>query len=259
MADSTLNLRERSCVIAGPLTNLVQNIASTLTQHGADITLISNNCETHQRLARHLNDQREINEKYGRCIAFESPINDVKSCKEAISKAAETFGSIDIYIDTLNFPKSASFRDEKAIEHFDEYINSELRSTFYLSHAVINFLKTRKRGRMLYLVPDEAVNGFQLDSIHSLLRGGLVSFTKSLAREIADISCTVNIVSIGLTEEYLMNHFPETASIKEALEKMRQLQPTAKLMNPDHLANTILYLCSNMGSGTSGELLRVKN
>lgn len=259
MADNTLNLRERSCVIVGPLTTVVQNIASTLTQHGSDITLISNNCETHQRLARHLNDQREINEKYGRCIAFESPLNDVKSCKEAISKAAETFGSVDIYIDALNSPNSASFRHDKSVEQFDELITTELRSTFYLSHAVINFLKSRKRGRMLYLVPDEAINGFQLDSVHSLLRGGLVSFTRSLAREIADISCTVNTVSIGLTEEYLLNHFPEAASVKDALEKMRQLQPMAKLMNPDHLANTVLYLCSSMGSGTSGEILRVKN
>jgi 3-oxoacyl-[acyl-carrier protein] reductase len=258
MAEATLNLRERTCVIAGPLTTAIQNIASSLTQHGADVTLIANKCDSHQRLARHLNDQREINEKYGRCIAHESTLADVKSCKEAISKAAETFGCVDIYIDALNVPTPASFRNEKATEVFEELILSELKSSFYLSHAVINFLKTRKRGRMLYLIPDEAYNGFQLDSLHSLLRGGLVSFAKSVAREIADISCTVNVISMGLNEEYLLSHFPEASSIKEALEKMKLLDPTAKLMNPENLANTILYLCTSMGSGTSGELLRVK-
>jgi 3-oxoacyl-[acyl-carrier protein] reductase len=259
MAETTLNLRERSCVIAGPLTTAIQNIASLLTQHGADVTLIANKCETHQRLARHLNDQREVNEKYGRCIAYESSLADIKACKEAISKAAETFGSVDIYIDALNLPTPATFRSEKATENFDDLILPELKSSFYLSHTVLNFLKTRKRGRILYLIPDEAYNGFQMDSIHSLLRGGLVSFAKSVAREISDISCTVNVISMGLHEEYLLSHFPDSNSIKEALEKMKQLDPTAKLMNPENLANTILYLCSSMGSGTSGELLRVKN
>jgi 3-oxoacyl-[acyl-carrier protein] reductase len=258
MAETTLNLRERSCVIAGPLTTAIQNIASSLTEHGADVTLISNNCETHQRLARHLNDQREINEKYGRCIAHESTMADPKVCKEAICKAAETFGSVDIYIDALNVSTPAAIRNEKAAEIFEELILLELKSSFYLSHAVINFLKTRKRGRMLYLIPDEVYNGFQMDSIHSLLRGGLASFTRSVAKEFADISCTVNVISTGLSEEYLLNHFPETNSIKEALEKMKLLNPSAKLMNPENLANTILYLCTAMGSGTSGEVHRVK-
>lgn len=259
MAEASLNLRERSCVIAGPLTTAVQNIASSLTQHGADVTLIANKCETHQRLARHLNDQREVNEKYGRCVAYESTLADIKTCKEAISKAAECFGSVDIYIDALNVPSPAAFRSETAVETFEELLLPELKSSFYLSHTIINFLKSRKRGRMIYLLPDEAYAGFQLDSIHSLLRGGLVSFVKSVAKEFADISCTINVVSTGLSEEYLLNHFPDTSSIKEALEKMKQLDPNAKLMNPDNLANTILYLCTSMGSGTSGELLRVKS
>lgn len=258
MAEASLTLRERTTVIAGPLTSVTQNIATTFTQNGSDVVFISPKTETHNRIAQHLNDQREVNEKYGRCKAIEINIDDPKLCKEAISRAAETFGSVDIYIDALNVPTPAPFRNEKATDTFEELFQKQLRSSFYLSHTVINFLKTRKRGRMIYLINDECNAGFALDSVHSLLRTGFVAFAKSLTKEMADISCTVNVISMGLTEEYLMNHFAESSSIKEALEKMKQLEPTARLLNPENLANLALYLCSNLGGGISGETLRLK-
>ncbi len=258
MADVSLSLRERTSVISGPLTTVTQNIASTLTQNGSDVVFIANKADAHQRVAQHLNDQREVNEKYGRCRAFEFNLDDPKVCKEAISKAAETFGCVDIYIDALGISTPAPFRNESSIEIFEELLQKQLKSSFHLSHAVINFLKTRKRGRIVYLITDECHSGFAMDSVHSLVRGGLSSFTRSFSKEIADLSCTVNTIATGLTEDYLLSHFTECKSIKEALEQMKKIDSSARLMNPENLANTILYLCSNLGSGISGETLRIK-
>lgn len=255
MAEQNLSLRERTTVITGPLTNLTQNIASLFTQNGSDVVFIDKNIDASQRMANLLNDQREINDKYGRCTAIKCDFDSAKACHEALSQAAQTFGSIDIYIDTLFSPNLAPLKSEDAVATFDELINLELKPTYYFAQQVVNYLKNRKRGRLVFLVPDAAATGFAMDTGHSLLRGGLVSFAKSLSLELADQSTTANVLSIGPTEEYLLKHYPGTASIKEALEKHKITAPQARLVNSESVAGTLLYLCSTMGNAINGQTL----
>lgn len=255
MAEQNLNLRERTTVITGPLTNLTQNIASLFTQNGSDVVFIDKNVEACQRMAGVLNDQREINEKYGRCAAIKCDFDSAKACHESLSQAAQTFGSIDIYIDCLFGTSSASLKAEKSLTTFDELVNLELKPTFYFAQQVVNYLKNRKRGRLVFIVPESAANGSPLDTTHSLLRGGLMSFAKSLSYELSDQSTTANVLCIGPTEEYLLQHFTGSNSIKEALEKLKALVPHARLVNSESVAGTLIYLCSAMGSAINGQTM----
>lgn len=255
MAEQNLNLRERTTVVTGPLTNLTQNIASLFTQNGSDVVFVDKNVEACQRMANVLNDQREINEKFGRAAAVKCEFDSAKACHEALSQAAQLFGSIDIYIDTLFGAASASVKSEKSTSIFDTLIDSELKPTFYFAQQVVNYLKNRKRGRMLFLLPERAMSGSAMDSIHSLVRGGLAPFVKSLSEELVDQSTTANVLCIGATEEYLLQHYPATGSIKEALEHLKLVDPKARLVNSEAVAGTLLYLCSTMGSAVNGQTL----
>ncbi len=255
MAEQNLSLRERTTVITGPLTNLTINIATLFTQNGSDVVFIDKNIESCQRVANTLNDQREINDKYGRATAIKCDYSTAKACQESLSQAAQTFGSIDIYIDGLIGTSLAPLKAEKSLEIFEDAILSELKPSFYFSQQVVSYLKNRKRGRLVFLVSEPSIKGSPLDSIHSLVRGGLISFVKSLSLELASQSTTSNVLCIGPTEEYLLQHFPETASIKEALEKMKQLDPFAKLVSSETAAGTLLYLCSTMGNSINGQTL----
>lgn len=255
MADQSLSLRERTTVITGPLTNLSQNIAMMFSQNGSDVVFIDKNQEACQRMASLINDQREINEKFGRATAIKCDFNTAKECQEALSQAAQTFGSIDIYIDSLFGTASGSLKEEKSLEHFDDFINTELKPTFYFAHQVVSYLKNRKRGRLIFLVPELVVRGSSIDTCHSLVRGGLSSFAKSLSFELMDQSTTVNVLSLGPTEEYLLHHFPQAGSAKDALEKLKQIDPQARIVNSDSVAGTLLYLCSPLGNACTGQTL----
>ncbi len=204
-------------------------------------------------MANVLNDQREINEKYGRAATVKCSFESAKVCQEALSQAAQIFGSIDIYIDSLFGCSLSAIRGENALNQFDDLIQSELKPTFYFTQQIVSYLKNRKRGRMIFLLPDHIVQGSSLDTLHSLVRGGLVSFAKSLAKELHDQSTTTNVLCIGPTEEYLLQHFPGVGTIKEALEKFKILYPGAKVVNSESVAGTLLYLCSNMGSSINGQ------
>jgi 3-oxoacyl-[acyl-carrier protein] reductase len=132
---------------------------------------------------------------------------------------------------------------------------SELKPSFYLAHQVVSYLKNRKRGRLIFLIPEPSLSGSTLDTTHSLLRGGLCSFVKSLSHELADQSTTANVVAIGPTEEYALHHSPKSSSVKEALEKLKVLNPQAKLVNSESVAGTLLYLCSSLGNAMNGQTL----
>ncbi len=255
MSEPSLTLRERTTVIAGPLTNLTQNIASLFTQSGSDVVFIDKNQETCQRMANVINDQREIHEKFGRASAIRCDFSSPKACQEALSQSAQTFGSIDIYIDALFGTAAAPVKGEKSLDLFEELITTELKPSFYLAHQVVNYLKNRKRGRLIFLVPEPFLSGSANDTTHSLLRGGLSSFVKSLSCELVDQSTTANVLSIGPTEEYALHHSPESSSVKQALEKLKTHHPYAKLVNSEAVAGTLLYLCSPLGSAVNGQTL----
>jgi len=255
MAEQSLNLRERTTVITGPLTNLTQNIASLFTQSGSDVVFIDKNQETCQRMANVLNDQREIHEKFGRAAAIKCDFSSAKICQEALSQSAQTFGSIDIYIDALFGTSAAPIKGESSLSVFDDLITSELKPSFYFAHQVVSYLKNRKRGRLVFLTPEPILSGSAIDTTHSLLRGGLCSFVKSLSYELADQSSTANVIALGPTEEYALHHFPNSGSVKEALEKLKSIHPNAKLVNSESVAGTLLYLCSNLGNAVNGQTL----
>lgn len=255
MADQNLNLRERTTVISGPLSNLTQNIASLFAQNGSDIVFIDKNVDACQRMAGVINDQREINDKFGRATAIKCNFESAKACQDALGAAAHTFGSIDIYIDTLFGSAQAPIRADDALTTFDELINTELKPSFYFAQQVVSYLKNRKRGRLVFIAPEAVTHGSPLDTSHSLLRGGLMSFVKSLSYELADQSSTANVLCIGPTEEYLLQHFPEAGSVKAALEKLKAINPQAKLVNSESVAGTLLYLCSTMGNAINGQSL----
>lgn len=255
MAEQNLNLRERTTVITGPLTNLTQNIASLFAQNGSDIVFVDKNIDACQRMAGVINDQREISDKYGRATSIKCNFETAKACHEALGQAAHTFGSIDIYIDTLFGTTAAPLRGDESLSNFENLINSELKPTFYFAQQVASYLKNRKRGRMVFVVPAGVAHGSSIDTVHSLVRGGLSSFAKSLSLELSDQSTTSNVLAIGPTEEYLLQHFPETHSAKEALEKYKAIDPKAKLVNSESVAGTLIFLCSALGNAINGQTL----
>jgi 3-oxoacyl-[acyl-carrier protein] reductase len=119
-----------------------------------------------------------------------------------------------------------------------------------ITHAVLNFLKNRKRGRILYLL-----NETYPDPILAAARGALIPFAQSLAKMVSEHNISVNVLKLGLTEEFILAQNPEAKSIKEALEKMREKEPHLKITEPDKITNTITYLVSQYGLAVTGQVI----
>ena len=240
-------------MILGPVGSTLQNLVMALTQHGADVALIDADAGKMQKFCQMVTDQREANEKFGRAAAFPTDWNQPNALKDALGKAAQTFGSIDIYIDAMSENKPTPFQVGGDNPDLEKIIQQNLTVSLRATEYAASFLKGRKRGRIIYMLQDSMNRGYAVDAIATAARTGLLAFAKTMSRQLQDVNVTVNCLSLGLTEEYLLGHFPECASIKEAQEKMKAIDPLFRITDSEKIANSLLYLCSSSGAAVTGQ------
>ncbi len=255
-----LALRDKTIVILGSVQATLQNAVVNFLQQGADVAIIDSGADKLQKFCQNLNDQKEMNEKFGRATAIPVKWEDAASIKDAIGKAAQTFGSIDIMIDALCSTKPTPLQiGAGSVEptQFDEIIQTNLVASLHATQFIGQFLKSRKRGRMIYLVQDPILRAQSADAVAAAARSGMIAFAKTLARELQEQHVSVNCVSLGLTEEYLLGHFLDCANGKEALEKMKAIEPSAKMSDPEKISHALIFLCGSSGAAITGQHLVV--
>lgn len=270
--DASFKLSERTALLTGPCSTINQAIASKLTSLGCNVALVDRNVEKSQRFAEQLMNEREIHERYGRAVAIQADLSKSHHVQDAASKAAESFGGLDIFIDGLLTTDVREFRDPQALDEIDRMIDVNLRSPLMMTHAVLKFLEGRKRGRIIYLQHDIVRLGLEKNALLAATRGGLSDFARILAREVAPNNVTVNVVSVGVSEEFLLQQTnspgaqgdrgagaaspqQNRSSINDSLAQLKQSFPRAAMVDPDRIANLIAFLASPLGSAMSGQTI----
>lgn len=249
-------LRERTIVIFGPLNTVTQSLLTGLTGQGADVALVHAEAQKAEKFCAQLTDQREIQTKHGRAAAIKTDTSTFLNVKDAFGRVVQSFGGIDVFIDAnlTNTPTPLNF--ESAEINFDTMINDNLKTTLMATQAILGFLKNRKKGRIVYLMNKAAQSQAPEDAIQSACRSGLVAFTQALAKQVQEHSMTVNVLSLGMTEEFLLGHY-EGLAIREALEKYKIQNPYARITEPEKITNSLIYLLSPSGAAINGQCIGV--
>lgn len=262
--ETSFKLQDRTAILTGPCNSYNQSIALKFTQMGANIALIDRNVERTQRFAEQLMDAREVHEKYGRATAIQADLSKPHHVQDAISRAAESFGGIDIYVDGLMTSDLRRFKDPNALDDLDYIMDVNLRSVLMMTHGVLRFLEGRRRGRVIYLMHDIVRLGLPANSLLAATRTGLTAFARTLSREVASDNVTVNCVGLGLTEEFLQQYGSMASAgsgsnlnLQEAQRMLAQIFPHATLTEPDKIANVIAFLASPLGAGITGQTIAV--
>ena len=263
-ATDSFKLEDRTAILTGPCGAYNQAIATKLTQLGCDVAMIHGDVDRARRFAEQLMNAREIQERFGRAVALQASVGDPAQAQDAITRAAEAFGGIDIYIDGgfASYPKP--FRDPSALEPLEELIDRNLRTPILLTHGLLRFVESRKRGRVIFLLHDLARLGVSQHALLSATRMGLIQFAKALARESAEKGLTVNCVAMGVTEDFLLSQAqppsgnsgsaaPQT--IQAAQAELAKAFPGCAVMDPERIANLVAFLASPLSSGITGQTI----
>jgi 3-oxoacyl-[acyl-carrier protein] reductase len=139
-------------------------------------------------------------------------------------------------------------------ERWDDVMNLNLKSAFLCSQAVAASMMERKRGVIINVSSIAGRNGGALGSIHySTAKGGLITFTKGLAKEMAAYNVRVNAVSPGVIDTY----FHEQFSTPQTMEMYKGMIPLGRIGTPDEVAKVICFLASDAASFLAGETIEI--
>lgn len=242
------------------MSSTVSSIVMGLTRMGADCIILDPDKSVHSAFISQISDAREINDRFGRAAVISTDLSTTSNIKDTIGKASQVFGGLDIFIDAqvVNKPTPLTIDGSlEGIEGLDSMLDRHLKSTLILTQGVLAFFKSRKRGRIIYLLNESPAAKIKEDVVAHAVRSGLIHFAVALAKQVSEFNITVNALSLALTEEYIMAHDTESKSIKEALEKIKAQDSTIKITEPDKISQTVSFLVSPMGASITGQHLKL--
>lgn len=218
---------------------------------GAAVAVFDLNLEAAEKVAA------GIRAEGGRAQAFRCDITDRTSVDAAVIAAEKDLGPIDVLVNNAGWDVFKPFTKTEPVQ-WDRLIAINLTGALHMHHAVLPGMAARKKGRIVNIASDAARVGSSGEAVYAACKGGLVSFSKTIAREHARHGINVNVVCPGPTDTALFAEYKEGAGNPEKLmEAFTRSIPLGRIGQPDDLPGAILFFASDDAAFVTGQVLSV--
>lgn len=220
-------------------------------QEGASVAVFDLNLEAAEKVAA------GIRAEGGRAQAFRCDITDRASVDAAVIAAEKGLGPIDVLVNNAGWDVFKPFTKTEPAQ-WDKLIAINLTGALHMHHAVLPGMAARKKGRIVNIASDAARVGSSGEAVYAACKGGLVAFSKTIAREHARHGITVNVVCPGPTDTALFADYRSGAGNPEKLmEAFTRSIPLGRIGQPDDLPGAILFFASSDAAFITGQVLSV--
>ncbi|MCC8953711.1 SDR family oxidoreductase [Bradyrhizobium sp. Pear77] len=189
-------------------------------------------------------------------------VTDEAAVTNGVAQIEAEAGPIDILVNNAGKAASAPF-DKTSVALWADMLASNLSSVFLVTHAVLPGMAQRGRGRVINVASTAALTGYAYVSAYVAAKHGVVGLTRSLALEYARRGVTMNAVCPGYTDTPLVadaaaNIVAKTGrSEQEARASLAKVNPMQRLVTPEEVADSILWLASEGASSINGQAVAV--
>lgn len=241
-------LKDRAAFVTGGGQGIGRAICLELARHGANVCVADLNTETAAKVVEEIKD-------IGReAIAIQADITDLETVHESILRAIDTFGAVDVLVNNAGWDKSELFVDSKP-ETWDKVISINFRGPVNCFSVVLPHMIERQYGKIVSVASDSGRVGSSGEAVYSGAKGGIIAFSKTIAREVARYGINVNCVSPGPTDTPF---FAEVAGDNPKIgEGLKRAIPLRRLGAPEDIANAVVFLASDEASYITGQVLSV--
>jgi len=239
-------LKDKIAFVTGAARGIGFVTAEKLAESGASVALGDINGPSVEESAERLR------QKGYKAIGVRMDVTDDASIREAVGRAAEHFGGIDIIVNNAGILSAASIEDMQRAE-WNRVIDVNLSGTFFVIQAALPYLKNSKHPRIINISSlSGRSGGFEGSMCYAASKGGIIAITRGMARKLAPLNITVNAVCPGTTETDLLKSYTP-----EAIERQKKYILLGRLGQPDEIAAAVCYLASTEAGFVTGAMLDI--
>ncbi|MDA8081619.1 MAG: SDR family NAD(P)-dependent oxidoreductase [Actinomycetota bacterium] len=238
----------KTAIVTGAGSGVGRAMALGLASDGANVVIADLSTERAENVAK------EIVAAGGSALAVDVDVADAARVRAVAAKAVEKFGKLDILISNAGWDKVMPFLDTDE-SLWDRVIDINLRGHIACAHATVPHMIEAGAGKIVFIASDAGRVGSSGEAIYSGAKGGVIAFSKALARETARKGINVNCVAPGLTDT------PMLAEVSEGNEKLMgaiiRSIPLGRVGTPEEVAKAALFLVSSDADYITGQTLSV--
>ncbi len=239
-------LSEKIAIVTGGSRGIGRGIALELAKRGATVIVnYQRNAEAAEEVVA------MIAAAGGTALAVQADVSLEEDATRLIKTAADTYGRVDILVNNAGTTRDNLIMRMSA-EDFDTVIETNLRSTWLCSKAVVRDMMRKRYGRIINITSVSGIMGNGGQTNYSASKAGIIGFTKALAREVASRGITVNAVAPGFVATDLTATLPE-----DIAKKINENIPLGRWATVEDVALATAFLASDDAAYITGHTLSV--
>jgi 3-oxoacyl-[acyl-carrier protein] reductase len=239
-------IKNRVAIVTGAAAGIGESIAETFAGHGARVVAIDKDEERVMAVAE------RIRKDGGVALGFHADVRDQSALSKAVDFTLQKLGHIDILINNAGMYPRRRFVDMTEQE-WDEIQDVNLKGTFQMTKLVVPHMIPRKEGRIVNISSVTFFLGKDPLSHYVAAKGGVIGFTRALARELGPDGIHVNCISPGAIKTESERTVVSDADALAVIP----LQSLRRRIMPVDIANVCVFLCSPLSDGMTGQTLNV--
>jgi 2-hydroxycyclohexanecarboxyl-CoA dehydrogenase len=245
-------MSNRVALVTGGGQGIGQGISQVLGGRGFRVAVADLNAETAQATAR------SITEAGGTAIAVTADVTDTASIQAAVKTVTAELGPVEVAVNNAGFDEFMRFLDTTE-DFWDRILDVNFKGALRVVQAVVPGMAERGWGRVVNIGSDAGRVGSSLEAVYSGAKGGIIAFTKTLAREVATKGVTVNTVCPGPTDTPSLRKFAGNSGQdgEKVIAGLTRAVPMRRLANPADVAAAVAFFASDDTGYITGQTLSV--
>jgi NAD(P)-dependent dehydrogenase (short-subunit alcohol dehydrogenase family) len=244
-----MRLKGKIALVTGAQQGIGAAIALALAEEGADVAI---NWLDNQADAEAV--ARAVREKGRRAVLIQADMGKLAEIETMVAEATKQLGTVDILVNNAGVYPRVKFLEMRESD-WDYLIDINLKGGFFAAQAVARALVAANRTGTIINLSSQAIRGAVRGVHYSTSKGGIVSMTRAMALELAPHNIRVNAIAPGTTDTAQPRYGNTDAELIEMA--WVNIPLGGKLLTPDQVARTAVFLASDEASAVTGQVLHV--